>query len=159
MTALPRRLKRALDHALKAMPPNGDLKQMTDAIAQSRGRPIVVLDEPMPRPGPTGFWLKAAHRDYIVIGAGMSPAHRAATLCHELAHMLLGHEGHPDRTLSTLVAPNLAPAVSGRFLTRNGYTDDQELAAETLGTLIVTEHLRRVRNPRWSPDILTARLR
>ncbi|MFY0409778.1 ImmA/IrrE family metallo-endopeptidase [Solicola sp. PLA-1-18] len=144
------------------MPADGDLAVMTRRVGKRRGRSIKVIEKDLSGSEISGLWIEVGDVDYVVIAAGSPPARRAAILCHELAHMLLGHSGRSGNggvQVAATIAPDIAPHVAARFLARDEYDDAQEVEAESLGTLLCAEHHRRLRDPQRSPDILTARLR
>ena len=62
--------------------------------------------------GPSGLWISTPAADYIVCAASATPTRRAAIVCHELAHMLLGHEpevGQAEavQAVAQILAPNV----------------------------------------------------
>ena len=150
--------RQAAKQARQLMPADGDLDALVSTVATRRGRPITVLDTELDG-GLTGLWIATPTSDYIVIDQGCTASRRAAVLCHEVAHMLLGHLGAPvSEDLATL-APTLRPTLAGRFLTRHGYTEPDEHAAEHLATYLVAEHARRERAAQLRQNPISARLR
>jgi hypothetical protein len=141
------------------MPADGDLVGLVAAVAEGRNREICVLRLPMPSPGPSGAWVALPDKDYVVIDQGAAPSRFVATLCHELAHMLLGHQGPVQQASAAALAPQVDPRIAARILGRHGYSDAQEHEAETLATVLAAEHSRRSQGKEWSTDIVTARLR
>jgi hypothetical protein len=124
--------------ALRHIPSDGDLDVYVESIASLRRRQIVMLGWPLASDAPSGLWIAGADRDYIVYPKSAPAARKRAIVCHELAHMLLGHEMQTDGQGAELaalaVAPSIHPDVAARFLTRHGYADSIEAEAEKVGT-------------------------
>jgi hypothetical protein len=134
------------------MPIDGDLDGLLDALSHERGRRIHLLPQRFTGRPTSGLWLPTTAADYVVIDDPTTPSRRAAIICHEVAHILLGHS--PDITTSDLVAaalPNLSPELVARALARHAYATEDEAEAEELGTLIGAEH--------WSRQVDSSRLR
>lgn len=131
------------------------------AVGSHRRRSIKVLDITMPDSAPSGLWLRHGDRDVIVVDEAAPPSRRAAIVCHEIAHMLLDH-GDPEELRTetlALLAPDVDPEVRRRYMSRRGYIDERESAAERVGTRLAAEVLRRQRHPRWHGDRIATRLR
>lgn len=155
-----RNADRAARRGASLLPADGDLAAFIEAVAKERGRQIVVLEYPLGGSAASGLWLTTAEVDYLVVSSGAALSRRTAILCHELAHMLLGHDADaeaPDALAA--VAPDISPEVRGRFLARTAYEAHAECDAEEVGTYFATELLRRQRHPRWSGDRVGQRLR
>jgi hypothetical protein len=148
----PLRVDRAARVAKRLLPIDGNLDGLLDALGQVRGRRIHVLRHKFTGRPTSGLWLPTKNADYLVIDDPTTPSRRAAIICHEVAHILLGHT--PDITTSDLVAaamPDLSPELIARALARHAYATDDEADAEELGTLIGAEH--------WSRQVNSSRLR
>lgn len=155
-----RNADRAARKGLALLPADGDLDAFIDAVAADRGRQIIVLEYPLGDSAASGLWLTTADVDYLVVSSGAALSRRTAILCHELAHMLLGHDADAEAADAlTAVAPDISPEVRGRFLARTAYEAHTECDAEEVGTSLATELLRRQRHPRWSGDRVGRRLR
>lgn len=125
------------------MPADGDLAGFLERLGKHRGRPIRILPQKLGGGRPTsGFWLPAEHADYLVVDQPTTPSRRNAIVCHEVAHMLLGHEPDTASGAIAAAAPDLSPELVTRALGRHGYATDDEAEAEQLGTLIGAEQLR-----------------
>ncbi|SDC15063.1 ImmA/IrrE family metallo-endopeptidase [Actinokineospora iranica] len=115
-----------------------DLAEFCDRVAAHRGRPIHLVPAPLPPGAPDGAWLAGPTVDVIVYDRD-SPALRAEHIvCHELGHMLLGHQGARP-------GPELTPDVSPDLLRRMGvlhrgaygsYNSRCEQEAEVAASLI-----------------------
>lgn len=148
----------AAKQARQLMPPDGNLDGLLSNVAIHRQRQLTVLDTDLGE-GLTGLWIATPGRDYIVIDKACTASRRAAVLCHEIAHMLLGHLGAPIGDDLTTLAPTLRPSLAARFLTRQGYSEPDEHAAEYLATHLVAEHARRERAAQLRQNTVSARLR
>lgn len=157
----PRSPQRAHALARRRLPADGALDAFVAAVAAHRGKPIQVLDVDIPRGAPFGLWIFGSEHDLIVVDRSAPPSLRTAIVCHEIAHMLLGHHGdsRPFSAILEVLAPDVSPEVRLRFLGRQGYADDVERDAEQVGTQLAAELLRRQRHARWRGDRLSVRLR
>lgn len=156
-----RRISSATRAALHLMPADGDLDELLRNLAHQRGRPITVLEHQPHTSGlPSGLWVKAVDGDLIMVEAGTGPSRRALILSHEIAHMLLGHDGACEASdLVLQAAPDLNPALVERVLHRDNYATGDESDAEEVATLVAVEHGRRRRNAELRANPVSARLR
>ncbi|MBC2642738.1 hypothetical protein H5400_28410 [Rhodococcus wratislaviensis] len=114
-------------------------------VAARRGRPIrlVPVTHALVQGGHSGLWLARDDDDVILYAAGMSDVHATHIICHELAHMVLGHDRDAvgdtsvDSAVLTEAAPSVDTARVVRMLGRSNYSNDQEYEAELLATLIM----------------------
>lgn len=93
-----------------------------------------------------GFWYPAQHGDYIFINATLHPTHRAHTLLHEIAHMLLDHRGID---LTTVLGSEMCEALgikSGKGHLRSAIPGD--LLQEAEAELFVLSVQRQIVNAR-----------
>lgn len=141
------------------MPADGGLDEFLANISAHRGRPLSVVDLDLRNQGASGLWVQTAAVDYIVIDAASLPSQRAAVICHEVAHMLLGHAGQEVGMDLSKILSSVRPSLAARFLTREAYDTDSEHNAERLATQLVTEHARRSRAARLNDDPFSKRLR
>ncbi|MFD0598988.1 hypothetical protein ACFQZ4_47360 [Catellatospora coxensis] len=109
-----------------AIPDPWDVVALVEWLGQRRRRPIILIPWPTAG-GVTGCWVAAAHQDYIVYERTATPLHRSVIVCHEVAHIWLGHRGHPT---TALAEESVLP---------HGYSDDEEIRAETLAELILEQ--------------------
>lgn len=158
-----RTAKAARASALKLVPANGTVEDLVTAVGEARQRTIHLLAADLGPAGPTGMWIATEHGDYIVHPADASAAERSAVICHELAHMLLGHqpEGEDEalQQMAATVAPDISTEVVQRFLGRHGYADRLESEAEHLGTVLVTQLARNAATYMMRGDAVSERLR
>ena len=113
-------------------------------LAKRRGRPIVFVPWEMP-PNLSGAWVASDGQDYIFFDQDTQPIHQTHIKLHEMAHMLCDHPTlrvEPEQAL--LVAD---PTIS-RILLRSTRSDQEELEAETLATLIQERILRHASRQR-----------
>lgn len=96
------------------------LQAWCEAIAANRGRPVVVESVPVGSTGPAGLWMAMSDVDYIAVDAGASRALFGHVILHELAHLLLGHQGAASsatvrrRTLRHLLGHSTDIVTDGR---------------------------------------------
>ena len=164
-------MKRPRDRAVRAtwrmisglIPGDGNVDDFVAAVAEQRDRRIAVLGCSLPDDGPSGFWVQTADADYILHADSITAEHRETVICHEVAHMVLGHVAREGLADTRAIAPSVSPAVAARFLAREGYPDEIESDAEALGTLIAAELVARAdagsRAAAQTQDHISARLR
>jgi hypothetical protein len=144
--------------ALQLMPADGDLSALVDRLADHRGRPIIV--ETTQGASLSGQTLALEAVDRIsLLEAPPGQIHQA--LCHELAHLLLGHlDEDSDNPLDLALAQltDIDPATIRKFLTRHAYDTPQEAAAERLATVLRAESDRRARKAQQRSDPRADRL-
>jgi len=165
MSAEQRRSARAMRHAVRLarrlMPLDGNLDDFIASIARHRGRPITLVQlDRRPSDDLSGLWLATESADYIIVDPTATPSRRALIVCHEIAHMLLGHRG--DLTTSQLLAttaPDLNCALVARVLGRHAYGSADEQAAEEMATVVAAERSQREDTARLHLHTNSARLR
>ncbi|MGO8685782.1 MAG: DUF6545 domain-containing protein [Candidatus Dormibacteria bacterium] len=138
------RLRRHCERVLDALalPERCGLDEIRARLPALTGRPLRVVLAVQTFPAPSGAWLRTAGGDVILIDREASPLHRDHILAHELAHILLGHD-QPDGGSTSMILPDLDPAVVRGVLARHHYRDAEEREAELLASLIM------VRGSRW----------
>lgn len=158
-----RALRLARARAVRLVPADGLVDHLVAAVSGQRDRRIHLLPEELGPEAPTGMWICTDQADYIVFPADASTAERAAVICHELAHMLLGHQpvSEHDRMcqMASVVAPSVDPEVRQRFLTRHGYLEQVEAEAEHLGTALMIQLARNAQANAVRRDTVSDRLR
>jgi len=119
-------------------------------IAAMRGRPIrlVPTDTASLNDSPCGLWLKREHDDVILHERGTSDYHIDQIICHEIGHMILGHDrpSQPDEQpqpgdatthLLRAILPDLHPDAIRAVLGRHDYATGQERDAEMMASMIM----------------------
>lgn len=140
------KIRRAVRLARRLMPSDGDLNGMLVNLSRHRSRPLTLIEGPASGSlGRSGLCLVTDEADYILLEPGASPSRRATIICHEVSHLLLGHEGGSSSELAASLAPDLSPSLVARMLGRHSYVTLEEKEAEVTATLLVTEHVRRQR--------------
>jgi len=136
---------------------------LVSAVGEERKRPVHLLPANLGPDAPTGMWISTERGEYVVFPLDASSAERTAVICHELAHMLLGHqpEAQMDRLsqMATTVAPSIDPLVAQRFLYRHGYAEKVEAEAERHATVLVTQLARNAEASAVRGDAVSDRLR
>ena len=148
-----RRARRRCEAVLRevAIPEPFALDRFCAALAERRGRPIVL--RPVAGVGSrlTGLWLALADPpvDVIVYEARTTPLHQQHIVLHELGHLLAGHApGASVAGTARLLFPDLDPDSVRRALERGSYSSSEEREAELLASLIL---LRATRQGREEP--------
>lgn len=136
-----RDVRSALGAISGLLPTPWDIDVFVGRLAQHRGRHIDLV--PWAFEGgaevTSGMFLPSASADYVFYDATASPSRREQIIGHELGHLLLGHDPMlqeaPDGLLEALT-PDVSPALARRVLalSRTGYDDAHEAAAELFGT-------------------------
>lgn len=116
------------------------LSQLLATLAGQRQRPIHLSPIASGPGAPCGLWIGTAEADYIFHEEGTTPWHKTHIIMHEVAHMLLGHEGTAAfHKQARLLAPDVDPAMVRLILGRTAYSTQEEREAEALASLIL-EH-------------------
>jgi hypothetical protein len=125
---------------------------LVERVAAVRGRPIELCPRTMPDLTQYGAWIASPSYDFIFFERDTARIHQDHIICHELAHMLLGHQ--------TLVVPEALP-VSAQVLMRQMadlHKSPRERDAEEMATLIQNELIRRAGLQALTARIATAPL-
>lgn len=126
----------------QALPRDGTVDSLLAALGALRNRPFKFVSAVLT--GTTsGLWLPRDTYDVLIYPQDASPLRRTAILCHELAHILLGHSPALHASISSLTVSSLAPDISPHttvgYLARTDYTTPEEVAAEKFGTELCVE--------------------
>ncbi len=152
-----RGLRRSCDGALAALrlPDRGvGLESVRERVQEVRGR-RVQLTPISGLPGVHGLWLSSADVELVLYADGTTPWHQHYTVCHEFAHMLLGHDeqsGAPGEDRHVAL-PDIAPETVRSVLRRSAYDTWQEQEAEYLAMRIMQRIERASALPPVSPGI------
>jgi hypothetical protein len=109
-------------------------KGFASSLAGMRGRPVELV--PVPASTSCGLLVSTPTADYIGYPTDTTALHQRHIMLHEAAHLLCGHAGGLDPSVSTVLLPHLSPALVRRVLGRSAYTDPQEQEAELLASLL-----------------------
>jgi acetyl esterase/lipase len=145
----PARTKAAIRAAEDLVPPSGAVDELLQRFAERRGRPITVLEADFDA-SVSGMLIATQRADYIAVPSGASPERRSAIVCHEVAHMLLGHDHEDKKPLSqTLLDSGLLAGISEELAgsvvaARCSYMHPDEVDAEVIATYLAAELRRRV---------------
>lgn len=131
---------RVLPLVKRLMPADGSIDGLVAAVATHRARPIDLLPAHLGARSSSGFWVVGKSHDYIVYAASATPEQRDLILCHELAHMLLGHSG--NRPVDALGLGDIG-ARPTQLLTRHGYGDSPEADARRLAQRVLALSMTR----------------
>jgi Zn-dependent peptidase ImmA (M78 family) len=116
-----------------------DTEIFTSAIADRRGRPIVL--QPMPLLGETfGAWIEESSVDVVFYEQHTTPLHQQHIILHELGHILCNHQGIEADELSASSLPDAGQSGKRLRALRDGrYTEEEEREAEMIATLILMQ--------------------
>lgn len=115
------------------------IESFCEALSVQRGRQLVLRELP-DSDGlrlPCGLWIAYPDEDHIWHIAATSQRHRQQVVFHEIAHMLLDHQG--SSAVSSLMAalpPEIAPSRISAVFGRTNYDADQEHDAELTATIL-----------------------
>lgn len=132
------------------IPADCDVAALCTHLGKRRERPIHCLPLQMGASEPSGVWLSLPDAEWVVYEANTSRPHQEHIISHELAHMICGHRNvtAPHTTGMELLFPDLDPSLVRDLMTRQGYSDAQELEAEIMASLLVKRLRRGARAPR-----------
>ena len=115
-----------------------DLGMFTARLERQRNRPIRLCPFRSGPGVPCGVWIATVDADYVYYEQGTTRFHANLIALHEIAHMLLGHQGPPAwRNLARQVAPDVHPGLVRLILGRSAYSSPEEREAETLASRIL----------------------
>jgi hypothetical protein len=115
------------------------VEEFLAGISEARGRPITVVEAPLPTRKVCGLWIGTDSADTIVISDRLRGVQRDHVVMHEVAHVVLEHHGVNRDIAESIVSggmvTSLNPSAVRRVLGRSRrYGDTQERQAELLGT-------------------------
>ncbi|MBY8862060.1 hypothetical protein K7711_36675 [Nocardia sp. CA2R105] len=117
-----------------------DVETLCRLVGERQGRPIRLIAQPIPVPGPFGAWIATARADYIFFQSETTPSHQQHIILHELGHLLASHRSEvDDESMIAMLSPDggLPPQLVRRALQRTSYDTDQEREAETIASIIL----------------------
>ncbi len=135
------------------LPKSWNRAEFIKNLAEMRGRPIhlVAADTASLAGSPCGLLIVRDDEDIIVHEGGTSEYHIDQIVCHEIGHMLLGHDRlHLDQPVSgashqvlRAMMPNIKPAAVRAVLGRLDFSGDQEHEAETFAHMLMYAALEK----------------
>lgn len=157
-------VRRALRWARALIPRDGSLPGLIAAVEREHGRKLVHLEVDLSGSSLSGAWIPSGGTDYLLSPKGAPPTRASAVICHELAHILLGHDPafHLGGTIQKIEAAleHVSPATVQRMLARTGYTDRQERNAEFFATVLHTRLVSTRLAEEWrAASLISDRLR
>lgn len=137
----------AIRNANALTPLSGDVENLLDNLSAMRGREITIISAPLASPL-SGLLISTNKADYVVVGDEASPERQVAIVCHEVAHLLLGHDDQESLSAGLIESgllrglnPELVRSVVAG---RHAYAHTTELDAETVATHLSIQLRRRV---------------
>ncbi|MBF6332325.1 hypothetical protein [Nocardia transvalensis] len=142
-----RRIKEVL--ARLPIPEPWDRNRFVQNVAALRGRPITLIPTQMlgVADSPCGLWLVREHDDVVIHEGSTSEYHVDQIVCHEIGHMVLGHDranpgGGADYPMFRSALPDLDPTTVRAVLGRSGYSNSLEREAELFATMLIVAAVR-----------------
>ncbi|QUR68725.1 hypothetical protein [Mycobacterium spongiae] len=124
-----------------------DRDRFIQNLATLRGRPIklIATDTVTLTDSPCGLLLTRDDDDLILHESGTSDYHIDQIVCHEIGHMVLGHNStrgvgadkQREIDMCRKVLPDIDPATVHAVLGRTNYASDQERDAEMFATILM----------------------
>lgn len=100
-----------------------------------------------------GLWLSTDAAEVVHYEDNTTPWHQQYTICHEFAHMILGHDADaaPPAGDDELLLPDISDDTVRFVLRRSVYDSRQEQDAEYLAMLLMQRIERATALPRVAP--------
>ncbi|MFE9042528.1 hypothetical protein ACFYOG_16620 [Streptomyces sp. NPDC007818] len=163
---LHRRLRRELQE-LGVRPPL-DVEELCRALAEKRGRPIVLKAAPLEKPGPSGLWVDTPGMDVILYQQETTRFHQEVIILHEVGHIILaddeaadGDEAaeEPDDYVEgwATLLPVFDRKLIQRVTRRCSYDSEEECSVELAATIIL-EWASQLRDIPLSEDPAVSRV-
>lgn len=137
----------AIRQAEEIIPYSGETDDLLVRLSEARGRPIRLLVSPLSE-AVSGVLISTEKADYIAVSEGASPERQVAIVCHEVAHVLLGHD-HQGSLTSSLVDTGLLSGLDPKLVSavvagRQAHAETVEIDAELVATYISVELRKRI---------------
>ncbi|MFJ6518713.1 hypothetical protein ACIQJ4_10745 [Streptomyces filamentosus] len=163
---LHRRLRRELQE-LGVRPPL-DVEALCRALAEKRGRPIVLKAAPLEKPGPSGLWVDTPGMDVILYQQETTRFHQELIILHEVGHIIVADDEaagsgraaeEPDDYVEgwATLLPVLDRKLIQRVSRRCSYDSEEECSVELAATIIM-EWASKLRNVPLSEDPAVSRI-
>ncbi|GHE45364.1 regulator component [Streptomyces capitiformicae] len=142
------RLRRECEERVAALrlPHRFNTRDLCDAVAQKRGRPIIL--RPLNTLGaidaPCGIRLETPDADLLFYEEGTSALHQNHILAHEVSHIICDHPGSLELDADAFRAIGFNPTLVQRMNGRTSYSTDDEREAEMMAT-VIRQHIYRGR--------------
>jgi hypothetical protein len=115
-----------------------DLAEFAGRLGRRRGRPLWLYPVEFATTRTCGLWIATTDADYVRYETGTTPFHATAIALHEIAHLLLGHQGlTAGQDLARCLEPDRDPSLVHVILGRADYSRPEERDAEILATLML----------------------
>jgi hypothetical protein len=124
-----------LSLALPAIPRPWNLEHFRAALEARRGRALLFEPASLPR-GCTALRVTTEAADLIIYDLALDPGRQLHAIGHQLAHLLLGHQGRDEREP---LFPHLGPVLLATAPAILRYAETDELEADTFASLLVAK--------------------
>ena len=108
------------------------LEHFRQALETRRGRTLLLEPAPLPH-GCTALRMTTGTADLVIYDQTLDSQRQLHAIGHQLAHLLLGHQGRDDRHS---LFPHLDPALSATAPLISRYAESDELEADTFALLL-----------------------
>lgn len=129
---------RARRIARGVVPLDGSLDALVSGVSQRVGHPIVLIGTEL-ADGYSGMWYGYSDYDEIHFPKSAPDITKKAAICHELAHIMLGHRPENSLSLGGDVFKHVDPTkvTALRVMHRSVYDAPIEHDAELLATMLL----------------------
>jgi hypothetical protein len=115
------------------IPQPWNLEQFRAALEARRGRALLLEPATLPR-GCAALRITTDAADLIIYDLAPDSRRQLHAIGHQLAHLLLGHQGRDDRQS---LFPHLDPVLHATAPAISRYAEADEMEADTFASLIV----------------------
>jgi hypothetical protein len=124
------------------LPDPWSVEDLCTQVADSRQRPIVLIERAAQGDSITAMVIGTQTTDYIFCREDLKGLHRDHAICHELGHLLAGHTEQVDLVATFRLAPSTITTLS---LNRDyQYGERREQEAEAVADAIVQRVSKRI---------------
>ncbi|MEU2525081.1 regulator component [Streptomyces sp. NPDC013087] len=139
---------------LLRLPHRFTTRQLSEAIAELRGKPIVL--QPLSTLGaveaPCGMRIETPDADLLFYEEGTSVHHQRHILTHELCHVYCDHPGSLEVNADTARSLGVNPTLVMRMSGRTSYSTADEREAEMMATVVRQRIYREREAPPHHPE-------
>ncbi len=119
------------------LPSPFDIEVFCHAVAERRGRPIILKAVTGIGARTMGAWIPTPSVDLIVYEENTSRFHQEHILLHELSHIICDHQPLVvDSHVAAELFPDILPEVVRGVLQRHAYSTEDEFEAEVQASVI-----------------------
>lgn len=115
------------------------IERFIESLSEHCERRIELVEMHVRSDTPCGLLVNTKEADYIFYATNTTALHRKHIVAHEAGHLLFDHEGTIAQhdTVHNLLLKNLSAKLIVRVLGRTAYSEEQEVEAEMLASVIL----------------------